>query len=66
MLPIADMISHLFICYICVTRGASEALSCFNCYLIENSLGGYELKIVLKKGVPEAVGVPHAVDDVSE
>jgi len=66
MLPITNMIIQSFICYICVTIVASKTLNRFDCYLIEEKLGGYELKVVLKEGVPEAIGVPNAVDDVSE
>jgi len=66
MLPITNMIIQSFICYICVTIVASKTLNRFDSYLIEEKLGGYELKVVLKEGVPEAIGVPNAVDDVSE
>ena len=48
VLPITDLTIQLFICYICVTLGASEFLNRFDCYLIENGHGGYELRFVLK------------------
>ena len=66
MLPITNMIIQSFICYICVTIVASKTLNRFDSYLIEENLGGYELKVVLKEGVPEAIGVPNAVNDFSE
>ena len=66
LVPFADLIVQLFICHICWTLGASEDLNRFDFYLIENGLGGYELKFVLKESVPEAVGVPHASDDASD
>ena len=62
IIPITDMLIQLFICYICVTLGATEALNRFECYMIQNYNGGYELKFVLRKDVPEAVGVLNAVD----
>ena len=34
--------------------------------MIEDGHGGYELKFVLKDGVPVAIGVPHATDHASE
>jgi len=61
VLYITDMIIQLFICYICVTLGSSD-----DCYMIEKVHGGFELKFVLKEGVPEAIGVPDAAADVSE
>ena len=66
VLSITDMIIQLFICFICVTLGSSDNLNRFDCYMIENGQGGYELKFVLKEGVPEAIGVPHAAADVSD
>ena len=65
MTPVTDMIIQLFICYICVTLGESEDLNLIDCYLIKDSIGSYELKVLLKEDMPEAVGVLHAVDDAS-
>jgi hypothetical protein len=48
-----------------VTLGSSESLNRFDCYLIEDVIGGYELRVVLKKEVPEGVGVPHLAEDSS-
>jgi hypothetical protein len=36
IIPITDMLIQLFICYICVTLGATEALNRFECYMIQN------------------------------
>ena len=66
MLPITYMIIELSICYICVTLGAQEGLDRFDCYMIEDGIGGYELKFVLKEGVPEAIGAPYAASYVND
>jgi len=66
VIPITDTIVLLFICYICVTLDEPEDLNRFDCYLIENGNGGYELRFVLKDDVPEANGVPHKADVISE
>jgi hypothetical protein len=65
MTPVTDMIIQLFICYICVTLIELEDLNRIDCYLIKDSIGSYELKVLLKEDMPEAVGVLHAVDDAS-
>ncbi len=48
-----------------MTQGESEDLNRINCYFIKDSIGSYELKVLLKEGMPEVVGVLHAVDDAS-
>ena len=49
-----------------MTLGTSEDLNRFDCYMIEDGLGRYELKFVLKEHLPAAIGVPNAANDVSE
>jgi hypothetical protein len=46
-----------------VKLGASESLNRFDCFRIEDGHGGYQLKVALKEGVPEDVGVPHAIEN---
>ena len=55
----------MFICYICLTLGTSEDLNRFDCYNVEDGRCGHELKFILKEGVPEAIGVPHAADNIN-
>ena len=62
----ADLLIQLFICYICVKLGANDNLNRFDCCLVDDGNGGRQIKFILKKNVPEAVGVPHAANHVSE
>jgi hypothetical protein len=66
VLVIADLLIQFFICYICVKLGANDSLNRFDCCLVEDGNGGYQIKFILKKTVPEAIGVPYAVNHVSE
>ena len=43
-----------------MTLGSSQGLNRFDCFLIEDGRGRHELKFVLKRDVPEAIGVPYA------
>ena len=61
-----DTTIYLNICYIYVTLGAAEDLNRFDCYLIEDGHGGYYLKVVLRKDVPEAIIVLCAADNTSD
>ena len=54
--PIIDMIIQLLICYICFTLGASDQLTRFDCYLLEDGQGNFIVKYKLKEGVPQAIG----------
>jgi uncharacterized membrane protein len=56
VLPMIDMIVQLLICYICFTLGASDQLTRFDCYLIEDGQGNFIVKYKLKEWVPEAIG----------
>ena len=49
-----------------MTLGAVDYLNRFDCYLIEESHGGYYLKVALRKDVPEAISVLCAVDNTSD
>ena len=62
MTAIADFLVQFFICYICVKLGAIENLNRFDCCLVDDGNGGYQIKFILKKNVPEAIGVPFASD----
>jgi hypothetical protein len=48
VLPIVDLFVQLFICYICVKLGAMDSLNRFDCCLVEDSNGGYQIKFILK------------------
>ena len=52
VIPLIDMIVQLLICYICYTLGASEMLTRFDCYLIEDGQGNFIVKYKLKEGIP--------------
>ena len=65
-LTIADLLVQLFICYICVKLGATDSLNRFDCCLVDDGNGGYQIKFILKKNVPEAIGVPHAANQETE
>jgi hypothetical protein len=58
VLPIADLLVQLFICYICVKLGATDSLNRFDCCLVDDGNGGYQIKFIPKKNVPETIGVP--------
>ncbi len=62
----ADLLIQLFICYICVKLGANDSLNRFDCCLVEDGNGGRQIKFILKKNVPEAIGVPYAANNFSE
>jgi hypothetical protein len=66
VLVIVDLLIQLFICYICVKLGATDSLNRFDCCLVEDGNGGYQIKFILKKNMPEAIGVPHASKEVTE
>ena len=61
-----DLIVQFFICYICVKFGAIDSLNRFDCCLVDDGNGGYQIKFILRKSVPEAIGVPHAANDVND
>jgi hypothetical protein len=63
---VLDFIVQLFICYICVKFGAIDSLNRFDCYLVDDGNGGYQIKFILRKSVPEAIGVPHAANEVND
>ena len=46
------MIVQLLICYICYTLGASDQLTRFDCFLIEDGQGNFIVKYKLKEGIP--------------
>jgi hypothetical protein len=48
-IPVIDTIIQLFICYICVTLGASDKLNRFDCCLVDDGRGSYQLKFFLKE-----------------
>jgi hypothetical protein len=66
VLVIADLLIQLFICYICVKLGANDNLNRFDCCLVEDGNGGRQIKFILRKSVPEAIGVPHAANEVND
>ena len=66
VLNMADLLIQLFICYICVKLGASDSLNRFDCSLVDDGNGGYQIKFILKKNVPESIGVPYAANQVTE
>ena len=66
MLIIVDLLVQLFICYICVKLGAKDSLNRFDCCLVDDGNRGRQIKFILKKNVPETVGLPHAANHVSE
>lgn len=57
---------QLFIVFICVTLGANKSLSRFSCQLFDDGMGGYLVKFIPKKPLPESVGRPYASDLPSE
>ena len=66
MLCVADLLIQFFICYICVKLGAANSLNRFDCCLVDDGNGGRQIKFILKKTVPEAIGVPYAANQVSK
>ena len=46
--------------------GAIENLNRFDCCLVDDGNGGYQIKFIPKKNVPEAIGVPHTANEVTE
>jgi hypothetical protein len=60
------MIVQLLICYICYTLGASDQLTRFDCYLIEDGQGNFILKYKLKEGIPQAIGEAYVADVSAE
>ena len=56
----------MFICYICVKLGATDSLNRFDCCLVDDGNGGYQIKFIPKMNMPEAIGVPHAVNLVTD
>jgi len=66
VLAIVDMLVQLFICYMCVKLGAADSLNRFYCCLVDDGNGGRQIKFIHKKNVLEAIGVPHAANDMSE
>ena len=63
---IVDLLIQLFICYICVKLGFLDSLNRFDCCLVDDGNGGYQIKFILKKNMPEAIGVLHASKEVTE
>jgi hypothetical protein len=61
-----DLIVQFFICYICVKFGANDSLNRFDCCLVDDGNGGYQIKFILRQSVPEAIGVPHAANEVDD
>ncbi len=45
--------------------GATDGLNRFDCCLIDDGICGYQIKFILKKNVPEAIGVPYATGHLS-
>ena len=62
MIPVVDMIVQLLICYICFTLGASDQLTRFDCFLIEDAQGNFIVKYKLKEGVPQAIGEAYVAE----
>ena len=50
------------ICYICWTLGASDQLTRFDCYLIEDGQGVFHVKYQLKDSVPDSIGEAYRAD----
>ena len=46
--------------------GAINNLNRFDCCLVDDGNGGRQIKFILKKNVPEAIGVPYAANHLSE
>jgi hypothetical protein len=61
-----DLIVQLFICYICIKFGANDNLNRFDCCLVDDGNGGYQIKFILRQSVPAAIGVPHSANDVND
>ena len=55
-MPVIDMIVQLLICYICYTLGASDQLTRFDCFLIEDGQGNFTVMYKLKEGIPQVIG----------
>jgi hypothetical protein len=49
-----------------VELGAKDSLNRFDCCLVDDGHGSYQIKFILKKNVPEAIGVPHASKELNE
>ena len=60
------MIVQLLICYICYTLGASDQLTRFDCFLIEDGQGNFIVKYKLKEGVPQAIGEAYVDEGATE
>jgi hypothetical protein len=56
------MIVQLLICHICYTLGASDQLTRFDCFLIEDGQGNFIVKYKLKEGIPQAIGEAYVAD----
>jgi uncharacterized membrane protein len=52
VMPVIDMIVQLLICFICFTLGASDQLTRFDCFLIQDRQGNFIVKYKLKDWVP--------------
>jgi len=61
-----DLIVQFFICYICIKFGANDNLNRFDCCLVDDGNGGYQIKFILRQSVPAAIGVPHAANEVND
>ena len=61
-----DLIVQLFICYICIKFGANDNLNRFDCCLVDDGNGGYQIKFIPRQSVPAAIGVPHAANEVND
>ena len=66
MIPAVDMIVQLLICYICYKLGASDQLTRFDCFLIEDGRGNFIVKYKLKEGIPQAIGEAYVADVPTE
>ena len=61
-----DLTVQFLICYICFTLGASDQLTRFDCFLIEDGQGNFIVKYKLKEGIPQAIGEAYVADVASE
>ncbi len=61
-----DLIVQLFMCYICIKFGANDNLNRFDCCLVDDGNGGYQIKFIPRQSVPTAIGVPHAANEVND
>jgi hypothetical protein len=41
-------------------------LNRFDCCLVDDGNGGYQIKFILRQSVPAAIGVPHAANEVDD